>query len=367
MHDVPLGDVAHHVFVGIYVVVVVVGVVVDAAARCGTDAVETVEQGGFARAGASHDGDESPRLDAEGHLAHKFRLAVRSAVGDLFRHAHRVDLYAGGRGGEEQSALEEGVGGGGDGDAVVVAEFGAAYLAVVDERAPRAVQVLDVVVLAVIDDAEVLLVDHGVVHHDVAGGVAPDDGEGALGEVEVAASALAGDLLHLRDLDAVAVFFSRLSDDDVAVEAYDGLAETLAAHQHFGLIPLGSEIFDVPYVVFLQKTQLDGRHDEGFDRDVAGALRSHDELLLRLAVEEVEKLAVADFEDQIAHGSPCAEKAEEGFPTARPRCRTLIQYKLFSPENQADYALPTRASTRIFSVPLAGGQTSKNRSLSPFF
>ena len=58
VHDVLLGDVAHHGLVGLDVVVIVVGVVIDAASRCGTDAVEAVQEGGFPRAGAAHDGDE---------------------------------------------------------------------------------------------------------------------------------------------------------------------------------------------------------------------------------------------------------------------------------------------------------------------
>ena len=249
------------------------------------------------------------------------------SVQHVLRHAHSVYLYARGRGGIEQFAVEKRVRRGRDGYAVVVVQFRASHLAVVDERASQAVQVLDVVSRAVEDDVEVLLGNERAVHHYVAGRVAPHHGERLLGEVEVGAAASSGELAHEGNLHRVAVpFFARLAYDDVAVELDDGAFETLSAYQHFGLVAFGREVLDVPDVVFLYETELFGSDEEGLHHHVAGAFGAYDKPVPRLAVEEVEKFAVADFYYHVAH-------------TGSALFRILSQYKVFPRENQAKRAV----------------------------
>ena len=193
-------------------------------------------------------------------------------------------------------------------------------------------QIFDKTLFSVINDAEVLLGDHGIVHREIAGRIAPDEGDGLLCEVELVAPAAAGYLAHRGDRDRVgAALVAHLSYDQLVVQTHHRTAEPFAAREHFGFAAFGGQVFRVPHSVAADAADLFGRGEGRLDHQVAGALGAYDERALRIAVEELEQFAVSDFQDDVVQAGASLRSKQAVYIT---RARNARRARIFGREGK---------------------------------
>ena len=303
MHDVPLGNVPHDALVGVHILIVVVGVVVDFSVRRGAHAVDAVEQGGFARAAPADHRHERARFDAESHVRNEGDLPVRVPVLHPLAHVHRVDADSALRRGKEQGVAVEYVRRRGDGQAVVVVQLLPLDLFVVHIGAAHAVRVLNVAVLPVKHDEKVLFGYERVIHADVAPLAAAHRRHRLCGQIEVVFRFFAAELLHRGDAhDVRLLLLPRAADGEYAVELDHRALEAAPVEQHHAPGVFGRHVLRVPYIVFQEQAHLNRLHILRFYDDIRRALGADGQLRALFAVRKAEQVAFLRFQYQVFHG-----------------------------------------------------------------